>query len=206
MKFVIIFIFLAFLKAEFSYSQSDTIKGKIFSSISLKKPKGNIYIFEKGTTNETIADSLGFFILIPKTKKDVYFLEISTGNYPNIIYEYKSLWSKRKNPKSIVIKGECEIDKEKAKKDWKNGTPKLYLNSGTVPIANSRKDKKFERRFKVEYFELGCEAKIHECISEYNEYIIKILDIKYGEKWRKMKRNEIVGIKDYIDKIKPCLN
>ena len=205
-KFVIIFTFLAFLKAEFSHSQNDTIKGKIFSSVNMKKPKGDIYIFEKGTSNGIIADSLGMFNLIPKTKKESYFLEISVGNYPNIIYEYKSFWSKRKKPKSIVIEGKCEINKEKARKDWKNGTPKLYLNSGIAPVANSRKDERFEKKYKVKYVELGCEGKIYECISEYNFYIIKILDIEYQRKWRKTKREGIVGIEDYQNTIKPCIN
>ena len=205
-KFVIIILFLAFIKVEFSYSQKDTIRGKIFSSISMKKPKGEIYIFEKGTTNGIIADSLGSFSFIPKAKKESYFLEISAGNYPNIIYEYKSLWSKRKNPKSIVIEGKCEINKEKAVKDWRNGTPKLYLSSGIAPVGNSKKDNKFEKKYKVKYVELGCEGKIYECISEYNFYIIKILDIEYQGKWRKTKREQIVGIEDYQNTIKPCIN
>jgi hypothetical protein len=158
-KFVIIFIILAFLKAEYSHSQNDTIKGKIFSSVSMKKPKGEIYIFEKGTSNGIIADSLGIFNLIPKTKKESYLLEISVGNYPNKIYEYKSLWNKRKSPKSIVIEGKCEINKEKAKKDWKNGTPKLYLNSGIAPIANSKKDKKFEKNITLNMLNLVAKEK-----------------------------------------------
>jgi hypothetical protein len=205
-KFVIIFVFLAFLKAEFSHSQNDTIRGKIFSSINLKKPKGDIYIFEKGTSNGIIADSLGMFNLITKTKKESYFLEISVGNYTNLIYEYKSLWLKRKNPKSIVIAGKCEINKEKAIKDWKNGTPKLYLSSGIAPVENSRKDEKFEKKYNVEYVELGCEGKIYECISEYNFRIIKNLDIEYQRKWRKTKREGIVGMEDYQNTIKPCIN
>ena len=205
-KFIIILLFLAFIKVEFSYSQKDTIKGKIFSFVNRKKPKGEIYIYEKGTSNGTIADSSGFFTLVPKTKNESYFLEISVGNYPNTIYEYKSLWNKRKNPKSIVIQGKCEINKEKAKKDWKNGTPKLYLSSGIAPVGNSKKDNKFEKKYKVKYVELGCERKIYECISEYNFYMIKILDIQYERKWRKMKREEIVGIEDYKNNITPCIN
>lgn len=205
-KYVILILFLAFLKVEFSYSQNDTIRGKIFSSINMKKPKGEIYIFEKGTSNIVTADSLGIFKLIPTVKRENYILEILAENYPNTIYEYKSSWSKRKKPKSIVVQAKCEINKEKARKDWKNGTPKLYLSSGISPIANSKKDEKFEKMFKVKYFELGCDAKIYECVSEYNQYIIKILDIQFGAKWRKLKRPEIVGIDNYSKNKKSCLN
>ena len=64
------------------------------------------------------------------------------------------------------------------------------MNSGIAPIANTKKDEKFERKYKVEYVELGCEGKIYECVTEYNFYIIKILDIQYQRKWRKTKRKE----------------
>ena len=205
-KFIVILLFLAFIKVEFSYSQKDSIKGKIFSFVNREKPKGEIYIYEKGTSNGTIADSSGFFILAPKIKKEIYSLEISVGNYPKTVYEYKSLWNKRKNPKSIVVTGKCEINKLKAIKDWKNGKPKLYINSGITPISNSKKDDKFEKKFNVEYVELGSESKIYECISEYNFRIINYLDIQYQRKWRKTKREEIIGIKDYLNSIKPCLN
>jgi hypothetical protein len=205
-KFIIIFMISAFLKAEYSHSQNDTIRGKVFSSVSMKKPKGEIYIFEKGISNGTIADSLGIFKLVPKTKKENYLLEISVGNYPSKTYQYKSSWSKKKNPKSIVIEGKCEISKARAKKDWKTGTPKLYLNSGISPIVNSKKDRKFEKKYKIEYVELGCEGKIYECVTGYNFYIIKLLDIKYQRKWRKTKRKEIVGIEDYDNSLKTYLN
>ncbi|MBU3012318.1 hypothetical protein KO506_12955, partial [Polaribacter vadi] len=83
---------------------------------------------------------------------------------------------------------------------------KLYLNSGISPIENSRKDKRFEKKYKVEYVELGCEGKIYECVTEYNFYTMKLLDIIYKGKWRKTKRKEIVGMENYKNSIKACLN
>lgn len=205
-KFAISHSFFVFLTIGFGYSQNDTLNGKIISSVSIKKPKGDIYIFEKGTNNGVVANKQGVFKLIPETKKENYLLEISVGNYPNFIYNYKSLFSKYKNPKSIVIKGDCLINKKKAKKDWKNGTPKLYINSGITPIVNTNKDKRFEKKYNIQYVEISCETKIYECVSEYNFYIIKILDIEYQSEWRKTKREEIVGMNDYLNSIKACLN
>jgi len=199
-------IILSLLKTDFGYSQNDTIKGKVVSSISFKKPNGNIYILEKGTTNGTIADSLGFFTLITKKDRINYILEISVGNYDKLEYDYKSEWTKRKKPKSIVVSGKCKINKKKAKQDWKNGEAKLYLFGGIAPIENSKKDEKFERKFKVKYLDFGCDAEIYECISEYNEYIFKILDIKFGQKMRKLIRKDIVGFKDYENNQSPCVN
>jgi len=206
MKIKLLILFLAFINTEYSSSQNDTIRGKIISSINMKKPIGDIYIFEKGTTNGTIADSLGIFTLVSKSQKEIYVLEISVGNYSNKTYKYKSSWSKRKKTKSIVINAECKINKEKARKDWQSGTPKLYINSGIAPVENSIEDKIFEKKYNIEYVELGCEAKIYECVTEYNFYIIKVLDIKYKREWRKTKREEIVGVEDYSNTIKTCLD
>ena len=109
-------------------------------------------------------------------------------------YEYRSEWSKRKKPKSIVINAECDIDKNKAAKDSKNKDLKLYIFGGIVPIMNSKKDLRFEKRFKLEYWDFGDEAKITECILSYNEWVFRYLDIKYGAVWRKKVRNDVVGI------------
>jgi len=198
--------FYSLLTTDFGYSQNDPIKGKVVSSISLKNPNENIYILEKGTTNGTIADSLGFFILIPEKEKTNYILEISVGNYDKLEYNYKFEWTKREKPKSIVVSGKCKINKNKAKQDWKNGEAKLYLFGGIAPIENSIKDNKFERKFKVQYIDFGCDTEIYECISEYNKYIFKNLDIKFGQKMRKLIRKDIIGFKEYKNDQKPCIN
>lgn len=206
MRFLLVFAFLFFYKIEFFYSQKEVVRGKVFSPISLKKPKGDIYILEKGTSNIVKADTFGIFSLVPEEKKKSYVLEIIAGNYPITNFEYKSFWSGRKKPKSIVLKGKCKIDKEIARRDWLSGTAKLYLSSGIAPVVNYKKDKIFKRKYNIEYVDLGCDEEIYECISEYNFYIIKVLDIKYRRKWRKYKRKGIVGFKHYTDTFKACLN
>ncbi|WP_435263280.1 hypothetical protein [Tenacibaculum sp. nBUS_03] len=55
-KLFIILLLLAFFKAEITHSQNDTIRGEIFSSINRKKAIVKIHIFEKGTSNRTIAN------------------------------------------------------------------------------------------------------------------------------------------------------
>jgi hypothetical protein len=205
-KLLISLIIFSLLKINFGFSQNDTIKGKIVSSISLKKPNGTIYILEKGTTNGTLSDSLGIFKLITQNKKDSYILEISVGNYDKLEYEYKSEWKNWKKPKSIVVSGKCELNKEKAKQDWKNGIAKLYLFGGIAPIENSKKDDKFERKYNIKYQDFGCDAKIYECISEYNEYIFKILEIKFGDKMKKIIRKDIIGYKDFENNQSSCIN
>lgn len=188
------------------YSQTDTIKGKIISSVSKFSPHETVFIFEKGTSNGTIANSNGIFTLIPLQQLKTYNLEIKAEGYPTLDYQYQSSWCSRERPKSIVINAKCTINRKKAKQDFKSQTMKLYLGGGIAPVTLSPKDKNFEKEFKITYVQLGCESTIYECTAEYNHFIIRILTIKYGEKWQKTKRNDIVGLNSYVDSSKPCLD
>ena len=182
---------------QFGYSQTiDTIKGRIISSISLKRPQGEIYIIEKGTTNGTIADSLGQFQFMPLKEKPVYILQVSSGLYPTLEYEFKNEWTKRKNQKTIVVNANCQINKQKAILDRKENNLKLYIIGGIAPIANSKRDSRFEKKYNIQYIDLGCDAKITECILDYNKYVFLYLRIKYGIKWRNKIRGDVEGLNE----------
>ena len=58
----------------------------------------------------------------------------------------------------------------------------------------------------MKYQDFGCDTEIYECISEYNEYIFNILDIKFGEKMRKMIRKDIVGFNDFENNQRACID
>jgi len=189
-------IFCSFFN-QLGYAQTlDTIKGRIVSSISLKKPIGEIYVMEKWTSNGTIADSLGQFRLVPLKEKSKYILQISAGFHKMQEYEFKSEWLKRKNSKTIVVNGNCQINKQKAKDDLKIGQLELYIFGGIAPVANSKRDSRFEKKFKIKYLDLGCGAKIMECILEYNNYVFSVLNIRYGNKWRKNIRSDVEGLNE----------
>ncbi len=195
--FLLTISFYLFLPQDGFSQVLDTIKGRIISSITMKRPIGEIYVLEKWTPNGVMADSLGNFYLIPLKEKSEYILQIMAGNYDMLEYKYKSEWSKRKNLKSIVVNGNCEINKRKALADLRKNELKLYIFGGIAPIGNTRKDSRFEKKFKIKYWDFGCEAKIQDCILDYNNRVFKFLDIKYGNKWRKMIREDVVGFKNY---------
>ncbi|TPN87787.1 FEKKY domain-containing protein [Aquimarina algicola] len=99
----------------------------------------------------------------------------------------------------LTLEAICKYNKDLAEKDWKNGKPKLLLVGSIVPIANSLSDKKFERKYKIEYFDFGCTPPIQECIKAYNERIFQLMDRKYGVKWRKKVRSDVKYLKKTLN-------
>ena len=190
LKLLLIFILLT---SEIALSQTqDTIRGRVISSVTRYEPNGTVYVTEKGTSNGTIADSLGVFELIPLMDKETYNLEISAGYYEKLDYEFKSEWTKRTKPKSIVVSADCDL--KSVGKDWKKNGLKLYLMGGIAPIANSKSDKRFERKFRVKYYDFGCDAVVYECVEKYNRRTIRLLDLRYNGKWRKKVRKDVIGL------------
>ncbi|WP_394420984.1 hypothetical protein [Tenacibaculum mesophilum] len=183
---------LAFITIGHSQS-NDTIRGKIISSITRKKPVGEIVISEKGSTDFIKADSLDYFKFITKNKKSEYHLVIIAGDYDVQEFVFKSKWLNYKRPKHIVVNAKCRLNKEKASSDWKAGKAKLYLMSGITPIATTKKDKRFERKYGLKYYDFGCEARLPECLIDYNTRVFKNLDLTFGRKWRKNVRKEVIG-------------
>ena len=193
MKLKLLLIFTIFV-SEVAVSQTqDTIRGRVISSITKYEPNGTVYVIEKGTTNGTIADSLGLFELVPIKNREKYNLEISAGYYEKLDYEYKSEWTKRTKPKSIVVSANCDLGS--VTKNYRKEGLKLYIIGGIVPIANSKSDNRFEKKYNLKYFDFGCEPKeVYECIEKYNELAFRLLDIKYDGKWRRKVRKDVIGL------------
>ena len=51
--------------------------------------------------------------------------------------------------------------------------------------------RKFERKYKIDYFDFGCTPAPSDCIKEYNEKVFELLDKKYGKEWRKNVRKDV---------------
>ena len=193
MKLKLLLVFTIFISKVAISQTQDTIRGRVISSVTKYEPKGTVYVIEKGTTNGTIADSLGRFELVPIKDKEKYNLEISAGYYEKLDYEYLSEWTKRTKPKSIVVSASCDLDS--VMQDWRKTEIKLYLIGSIVPIANSKSDNRFEKKYKMKYFDFGCEPlEVYECIEKYNKRAIMFLDLKYKGKWRKKVRKDVIGL------------
>jgi hypothetical protein len=79
--------------------------------------------------------------------------------------------------------------------DITNGTPFLLLQSGISPVAYTT-DKKFENKYKVVYYESGCSGPKKRFAVEYNKTIFKHLTDKYGKKWKKEIRKDVIGFRN----------
>jgi len=72
---------------------------------------------------------------------------------------------------------------------------KLLLIGGEAPIIYSSQ-RKFERKYKVRYYDFGCLAPYKQCVISYNETIFDYLNKKYGVKWRIEIRNDVIGFSE----------
>jgi len=97
---------------------------------------------------------------------------------------------------NLIMIADCEINKTIAERDIDKNKPRLLLASGIVPTVYNNQHK-FERKYKVSYYEYGCVAPAHECMVQYNRIIFEYLDKKFGKDWRKDVREDIVGYKKW---------
>ena len=192
-----LFYFALILTSTFSFGQV-TVQGSVKSAITDKKPISESYIeilnIKKPILERmTMTDSLGFFCFSDLEPNQVYKLKVSTYGYDDQVYEVKT--DAKKTTTTLTLKGNCYYSGEKADTDWKTGNAKLLLFGSIAPIANSKADKRFEKKFNVEYFDFGDSPPIKECIKIYNERIFELMDKKYGESWRKKVRKDVEYLK-----------
>lgn len=81
-----------------------------------------------------------------------------------------------------------------ANQDIPNGTPFLLLQSGIAPVVYTT-DKKFEDKYKAYYYESGCTGPKEKFAVEYNKIIFAYLTDKYGRKWKKEIRKDVIGFR-----------
>lgn len=191
-------ILLFFFSSLASAQEILPIKARVVSEITGYRPIGPIDIYLEEGWQHITADEKGHFQITPKQKKNVYKLTIYAGSHKVRTYEYKLEWTKRKHPKSIVVFSSIKASKEIAMKDFRKGELKLYIMGGIAPTANSKKDKRIEKKYNFTYYDLGCEAATEEAVLEYNERAIMILRLKHGQKWVKHVRKDIVGYDKWI--------
>ena len=88
----------------------------------------------------------------------------------------------------------CNEATKLAEIDIKNKTIFLFLQSGAAPILYFG-DKTFEEKYNIKFYEQGCIGS--NCAKEYNEIIFDYLFKKYGKKWTKQIRKDVIGFKNW---------
>lgn len=86
-----------------------------------------------------------------------------------------------------------------AKLDINKGIPFLLLQSGISQVIYTT-DSIFEDKYKVYYFESGCTGAEEILASEYNKTIFEFLRSKYGRKWMREIRKDVIGYKKWAGK------
>lgn len=86
----------------------------------------------------------------------------------------------------------------KAQRDLKEGNATLYIIGGVSPVYY-RGQKKFKRKYGIDYYDFGCVADYsYQEIREYNDALFLWLDENYGEKWQRDVRKDVVGFDKWV--------
>ncbi|PIY08484.1 MAG: hypothetical protein COZ18_12040 [Flexibacter sp. CG_4_10_14_3_um_filter_32_15] len=148
-------------------------------------------MYVKGNYGLIMTDSLGNYEIHNLELGKMYDVKLLAGfGYDTIIKRVKL-----EDTVTIVnfeVEIECKYNKQKALEDIKNKEIKLLLVGSIAPLANSKADTKFERKFNIEYYDFGCTPPARECLKEYNETIFEHLEKTYGNKWREKVRKDVV--------------
>ena len=94
----------------------------------------------------------------------------------------------------LVLADSLEQVTRLANQDIANGTPFLLLQSGIAPVVYTT-DKKFEEKYEAYYYESGCTGHKEKFAIEYNKIIFAHLTDKYGRKWKKEIRKDVIGFR-----------
>lgn len=184
-------IYLIFLIHSFTcFSQVELI-GKFISERTQRIPnEKNMYgKFENSKTIYT--DSLGMFIIKNLENNKNYNFEINSIEFGTVKFSFETS-SENILRKTFELKADCEFNSETAKIDWKNKNAKLLLIGSIAPTANSKADKRFEKKYKIQYYNFGCVIPPIDCVIQYNETIIKLLDENYADNWRNKIRKDVI--------------
>lgn len=186
------FIFLILnLLTIINFNAQVKLEGKIISAKTKLNPSEEIVITVRETKEIVFTDSLGNFTLSKLDKNRRYSIELTSFLYGKVNIEFETQ-SNNQIQKTFEVDANCDFDSETARSEWKNKTAKLYLIGSIAPIANSKNDKKFEKKYNLKYFDFGCTPAPLECIIEYNKQILRLMEMEYGEEWKKEIRKDVV--------------
>lgn len=90
----------------------------------------------------------------------------------------------------------CEQIDEWIKADFKNKNVYLFLQGGIAPIEYTT-DKDFENKYGIYFYDFGCVPPTEKCVIEYNSQVFDYLTKKYGKKWKREIRNDVIGFKEW---------
>jgi len=98
---------------------------------------------------------------------------------------------------SSISKESCDTVSNLFKEDLSDKNLHLFIVGGPVPTIYET-DQDFNKKFKVSYYDFGCIVPTsRECLKEYNYLVFAYLSEKYGEKWLKKVRKDVLGLREW---------
>ncbi|WNH10818.1 hypothetical protein [Thalassobellus suaedae] len=188
-----IILFLGIISISNAQIKEIEIFGKIKTSLNDKGiPDLNILSISQGHGVQT--DSLGNYSYKIKDWKNKRKIELNLsklGYYKDTII---NLTDQNRFEFNLTLKPHLGIDKEKALNDIEKGNICILMSGGIAPI-HYKSDGQFSKKYKVNFVEFGCEGVGNDALSVYNNVVFDFLDKKFGVKWRKEIRSDIIGLK-----------
>jgi hypothetical protein len=178
----------------FAQGQADSysISGKINLLIGLEMvPVQEALVTVKNTGQVATTDSLGNFKL-ENLKLGKHQLQVLGASF-SAIDTSVTITEVSITDLSLVAIADCSINEDIAQRDIKKNKSRLLIVGGIAPVVYVHQEK-FEKKYDVKYHDFGCVAPNEKCIEQYNQVVFKFLDSRYGKKWRKEVRKDVVGI------------
>jgi hypothetical protein len=192
------YFLLFFLAYECSYSQNIILCGKI---TDLEKNPIEFVSIKIATSNSKVnqyTDENGCFCFknIKKgaVKLNIKFFKLDVDTVLLFSEKDSIFLNFEVNLKMIVCRSILwGINDSIAQIDIIEGRPRLILKGGMV-VSKIHGQEIFEANYGIKYYDFGCISLDEESITSYNKVIFKFLDKKYGKKWRKEVRKDVVGL------------
>ena len=182
------------------FGQIDTtsllwIRGNVRVKVGGKIVIPNDAIIELRCSNKILfSDSHGSFNFESLKPGKYNFRVLGIGN--NTFDTVLSLEKVPINDLILVVSSNCSVNELVAENDIKKGKCRLLLVGSISPIANSKQDEFFQSKYKVTYFDFGCNIQAIDCIIQYNEKMFEYFDNTFGLQWRAEVRKDVIGLKE----------
>ncbi|MCB0476410.1 MAG: hypothetical protein KDC69_12085 [Flavobacteriaceae bacterium] len=186
---IYIFIILSLLHLKFFGQVS--VSGIILSGVN-QQPLNDVSIRINLSGAATDENGAFFFEYKPKPKDSLVKIEFAALGYITVDFILDITRQQQYNFK-LTLAPYNGIDRNMALNDIKNGNVKILLSGGIAPVFY-KADRRFSRKYKVQFIEFGCEAIAPESLTSYNSTVFDYLDKTYGKKWRKKIRKDVVGL------------
>jgi hypothetical protein len=159
----------------------------VFVAINTNKDSNNVQSNFDGEFTCKIQNFNSLEILINYVGYNLFDTTINSNNITQL-----TLLLERNVTDSLIWIG---IGKGKALDDINKNKILLYMPSGFITPTLLPEDTLFENKYSVEYTSTGCIKYNGDNLPEYNATIATYLDKKYGNRWRKKVRKDIVGLR-----------